>query len=250
VKIVRVPQAPAHAAGEQVAHAHAGTRARVAQEILATGPLTATDLADRLGLTPAAVRRHLDALVAEGLVEARDDRRPAQRGRGRPAKRFAVTDSGRDRFYQAYDDLATGALRFLRERVGEAAVTEFARQRVAELEDRYRDAVATAPQEGRAEALATALTADGYAASTQSVPRAGGMQGVHGVQLCQHHCPVSHAAEQFPELCEAETEVFARLLGSHVQRLATIAHGDGVCTTFVPAPASAPGQTAGRNATG
>ena len=55
-----------------------------------------------------------------------------------------------------------------------------------------------------------------------------------GHQLCQHHCPVAHVAEQFPELCEAETEVFARLLGTHVQRLATIAHGDGVCTTFVP----------------
>ena len=33
---------------------------------------------------------------------------------------------------------------------------------------------------------------------------------------------------------EAETEVFARLLGTHVQRLATIAHGDGVCTTYIP----------------
>jgi hypothetical protein len=41
-------------------------------------------------------------------------------------------------------------------------------------------------------------------------------------------------AEKFPELCEAETEVFARLLGTHVQRLATIAHGDGVCTTCIP----------------
>ena len=33
---------------------------------------------------------------------------------------------------------------------------------------------------------------------------------------------------------EAETEVFSRLLGRPVQRLATIAHGDGVCTTHVP----------------
>jgi predicted ArsR family transcriptional regulator len=45
---------------------------------------------------------------------------------------------------------------------------------------------------------------------------------------------VAHVAEQFPQLCEAETEVFARLLGRHVQRLATIAHGDGVCTTHIP----------------
>ncbi len=55
-----------------------------------------------------------------------------------------------------------------------------------------------------------------------------------GEQLCQHHCPVAHVAERFPQLCEAETEVFSRLLGKHVQRLATIAHGDGVCTTHIP----------------
>ncbi len=241
VKIALDPQAPALAAGEPVAHA--GTRARVAQAILANGPSTVADLADRMGLTPAAVRRHLDALVADGLVEARDDRRPGQRGRGRPAKLFALTESGRDRFYQAYDNLAAGALRFLRERIGVNAVADFARQQVAELEDRYRQAVTSATPDRRTQALAAALTEDGYAASTQSVPRAG------GAQLCQHHCPVAHVAEQFPELCEAETEVFARLLGTHVQRLATIAHGDGVCTTFVPAPTTTSGQTPGRNVT-
>jgi predicted ArsR family transcriptional regulator len=43
-------------------------------------------------------------------------------------------------------------------------------------------------------------------------------------------------AAEFPQLCEAETEAFGRLLGTPVQRLATIAHGDGVCTTHVTAP--------------
>jgi predicted ArsR family transcriptional regulator len=55
-----------------------------------------------------------------------------------------------------------------------------------------------------------------------------------GVELCQHHCPIAHVAAEFPQLCEAETELFSQLLGTHVQRLATIAHGDGVCTTFIP----------------
>ena len=54
-----------------------------------------------------------------------------------------------------------------------------------------------------------------------------------GEQLCQHHCPVAHVAAEFPQLCEAETEAFGRLLGTPVQRLATIAHGDGICTTHV-----------------
>jgi predicted ArsR family transcriptional regulator len=41
-------------------------------------------------------------------------------------------------------------------------------------------------------------------------------------------------AAEFPELCEAETAAFSAILGTHVQRLATIAHGDGVCTTYIP----------------
>jgi hypothetical protein len=47
---------------------------------------------------------------------------------------------------------------------------------------------------------------------------------------------VAHVAAEYPQLCEAETEAFGRLLGTPVQRLATIANGDGVCTTHVTAP--------------
>lgn len=215
------------------------TRDRVARSILENGPSTATVLAERLGLTTAAVRRHLDGLVAAGLIEEREPRTPAHRGRGRPAKVFAITDAGRDSFHQAYDDLAASALRFLAEHGGTQAVTEFARTRVAELEARYRPIVEAAPADRRAEALAEALSADGYAATarTTAAPGVTGPAAI-GEQLCQHHCPVAHVAEQFPQLCEAETEVFAKLLGSHVQRLATIAHGDGVCTTHIPAAAS------------
>jgi len=69
------------------------TRERVARSILEQGPSTAAALAARLDLTPAAVRRHLDHLVAEAAVEARDPRPAgsdgATRGRGRPAKLHA-----------------------------------------------------------------------------------------------------------------------------------------------------------------
>ncbi|MBA2574975.1 MAG: transcriptional regulator [Nocardioidaceae bacterium] len=204
----------------------APTRERVASCILEHGPSTAAALAHRLSLTPAAVRRHLDHLVAEGSLEVREPRVTAARGRGRPAKVFVLTEYGRDAFVQAYDDLAASALRYLRESGGPDAVTDFARRRTAELEDRYRDLVVSAAPEDRAVVLAGALTNDGYAASVQTAPI--------GDQLCQHHCPVAHVAAEFPQLCEAETEVFARLLGRHVQRLATIAHGDGVCTTNLP----------------
>ena len=213
----------------------AGTRERVARAILENGRCTAADLALQLELTPAAVRRHLDALVAEGLIAAAEPRVKVQRGRGRPAKVFVVTDAGRHHFFQAYDDLAASALRFLADTAGEHAVEQFAARRVAELEERYRRVVAAAEPAERTAVLAEALSADGYVASIRPAPG-----GALGEQICQHHCPVAHVAEQFPQLCEAETQAFARLLGTHVQRLATIAHGDGVCTTFVPTGRTTP----------
>ncbi len=206
----------------------APTRERVARSILELGPSTAAALAERLDLTPAAVRRHLDHLVAEGAVESREPRVYGTRGRGRPARLFALTELGRERFDQQYDDLAVQALRFLAETGGEEAVQAFARRRVADLETHYRDILAAQPGLPPAEALARALTQGGYAASVRTGPV--------GEQLCQQHCPVAHVAHEFPQLCEAETEVISRLLGRHVQRLATIAHGDGVCTTCIPDP--------------
>ncbi|GAB3720850.1 helix-turn-helix transcriptional regulator [Nocardiopsis nanhaiensis] len=206
-----------------------GTRARVARLILEKGPITASSLGQRLGLTPAAIRRHLDNLTGEGMVEARDARPThGRRRRGRPARVFAITEAGRDAFVHAYDDLASSALRFLAQTAGPEAVSQFAKSQVADLERRYKPMLDAVPQEQRVRLLAEALSNDGYAASAGQAPAPGG-----GDQLCQHHCPVAHVAAEFPQLCEAEIEAFSRLLGTPVRRLATIAQGDGVCTTHV-----------------
>jgi predicted ArsR family transcriptional regulator len=211
------------------------TRARVARLILENGPVSASALGSRLGLTPAAVRRHLDQLLDGGMIESRTARVYGNRGRGRPARVFAITDAGRSAFEHTYDDLATSALRFLEECSGSQAVAEFARRQVAELERRYRPVVGAAPPERKVKALAEALSADGYAATATARPAGKGVTAA-GDQLCQHHCPVAHVAAHYPQLCEAETEAFGRLLDTPVQRLATIAHGDGICTTHVTAP--------------
>ncbi len=241
MKNVGVAQDACGTGGAEVSHAQdgprgseSGTRSRIARLILENGPVTAAGLSARLGLTPAAVRRHLDNLLADGMVEVRTTRPYGSRGRGRPARMFAMTDAGRSAFEHAYDDLAASALRYLAQVAGPDAVAKFARQQISELERRYLPVVAAASPADRVKALAQALSADGYAASAGGAPAAGG-----GEQLCQHHCPVAHVAAEYPQLCEAETEAFGRLLGTPVQRLATIAHGDGICTTHVTAPSLA-----------
>jgi predicted ArsR family transcriptional regulator len=229
-------QADGHATG----HLHGGgTREQVARLVLEEGPITAAAVAKRLGLSPPAVRRHLDALLADGEATTRSAPR-GPRGRGRPAKLFLLTAAGRARFGHAYDDLAVAALRFVADTGGNEAVKAFARQRMAALVDRHRPAIlAGTTTTDRTQALADALTVEGYAASACSITvrgtAIGGQAGEHiGEQLCQHHCPVAHVAAEFPELCEVETATFAELLGTHVQRLATIARGDAVCTTHIP----------------
>lgn len=203
------------------------TRQAVARLLLEQGPTTAAAVAEALKLSPAAVRRHLDALIADREVGTRDAPRQGHRGRGRPAKLFLLTESGRARFGHAYDDLAVAALRFLAIEGGEQAVRAFAQSRVASLVGPHQaTVVGKVDVADRARALAVALTREGYAAATRHVGS--------GEQLCQHHCPVAHVAAEFPQLCEAETAAFAEVLGTHVQRLATIARGDAACTTHVP----------------
>jgi predicted ArsR family transcriptional regulator len=196
------------------------------------GQATVAELAERLELSGAAVRKHMDDLVDAGFVEA-SDRPPygpdnRRRGRGRPARVYHLTQAGRDSFGNAYDDVAVGALRFVAETGGEDAVMEFARRRGAVRERRSADLLdPTEPGDVRVDVRADGLPAEGYAAV--AVPTA------TGIQLCQHNCPVAHVASEFPQFCEAETEAFGRLLGTHVMRLATLSHGDGVCTTHIPA---------------
>ncbi len=217
------------------------TRDRVCQTVLQRGPISAAELGAELGLTPAAVRRHLDCLEAEQLVSVWEAGTTGQRGRGRPARRYVLTDAGHAAMTSEYDDLAAAALRFLQAEAGSAAVRRFADQRVADFEQRYTPVVAAAGADphARAQALADALSAEGFSASTRAL-QAGGASV--GVQLCQGHCPVQHVAREFPELCEAETDAFSRMLGVHVQRLATLAHGEHVCTTHIPVHQSTKGQ--------
>ncbi len=207
------------------------TRARILDLIIERGPITARELASILELTAAAIRRHLSILLDHELISDHEAAPAGARGRGRPARHFVATDKGRGGAANPYSTLASEALVQLAEIAGADAVETFAKERFSRLAEKYRPQVEAAGTDplARAEALAKALTADGYAATVRPVG-----EGSIALQLCQGHCPVQAVAESFPQLCEAETQAFSTLLGVHVQRLATLASGEHVCTTHVP----------------
>lgn len=201
------------------------TRRAVMAQLLKRGPITASELGEVLDLSAAGVRRHLDALVAEGVAEECEPNAVAgaEATRGRPAKHFRLTDAGRAHFGTGYDDLARDAVDVIENLGGQEAVREFASARIRKIlagvtrggavEDVVRD-------------VASALESNGYATTVT--------KAVGGIQLCQHHCPVAAVAAEHPEMCEAEHEFIAELVGSHIQPLALIADGNGICTTNIP----------------
>ncbi|WP_163803299.1 helix-turn-helix transcriptional regulator [Mycolicibacterium anyangense] len=226
--VVKIPAGlhPVPAAGAVAAH-DGQTRRAIVQLLLESGSITAAEIGRRLGISAAGVRRHLDALIEGGDAEAMAAAAWQQVGRGRPAKRYRLTPAGRAKLEHTYDDLASAAMRQLREIGGDQAVQTFARRRI----DAILAGVTDGPEdvESTAERVADALSKAGYATTTTKV-----RGPIQGIQICQHHCPVSHVAEEFPELCEAEQQAMSEILGTHVQRLATIANGDCACTTHVP----------------
>ncbi|MEN9693540.1 MAG: hypothetical protein RLZZ330_1184, partial [Actinomycetota bacterium] len=109
---------------------------------------------------------------------------------------------------------------------GREAIKEFAETRLRQLLNDKDNSVASI------EDLSDLMLKKGFSTSVQPSPFP------NAKQLCQHNCPISHIASEYPEFCEAETEIFSKALGVHVTRISTIASGSAICTTNVPNPQS------------
>ncbi len=203
------------------------TRDAIADQLL-EGPLTAANIAENLDLTTAAVRRHLDIMVDEGIAESVEPSPYEERGRGRPAKLFHLSEKGRAAFGHGYDYLAVDALQTIRKIGGEATLLEFALSHMKKIVEGVEPLPANPTRqqvEKCAAEIANAFDKSGFATSI------GNAQG--GIQICHHHCPIAQVAHEFPVLCLAEYQVISELLQSPIQRLSTIAHGAHTCTTNV-----------------
>ncbi|WP_211880591.1 helix-turn-helix transcriptional regulator [Pseudarthrobacter albicanus] len=223
-------------AGFAAADVEERTKDRVLNAVLEHGPISAAELGDLLGFTPAAVRRHLDHLSRDGVIEVKRVAR-AGAGAGRPARRYVLSSQGQSSLGDDYLDIAASALRRLGEMAGPESVRQFAVERFAAMERRYAPEIEAAGADitARARALSGALSRDGFVASAASMEAKAPLPAaLSSVQLCQGHCPIQQLAAEFPVFCDVETELFSRLVGVDVRRLSTLARGGHVCTTHIP----------------
>lgn len=198
------------------------TRAQLVQRLRDVGDATVAELAEHLGISDVATRRHVDRLAEDGLV----DSETVNPGRGRPVARWSLTDRGLALFPSRYDELAHQLLDYLADS-GRDQLGAFLRWRQEQQVEAYADAVDAEELPERVEQLAELLTRDGYRAE---VERDG-----DGFTLRQQHCTIADVAADQPLLCAHEAAAFGRLLGQDVRvtRRETIAKGDGACVCHV-----------------
>lgn len=242
-----------HAEDPSALESDSSTRDRVLQLVVAEGPISAAQLGRKLSLTAAAVRRHLDTMTEQGIVEVKNIS-SRSRGAGRPSRRYVISSAGQQVLGNDYLNLVHTALEVIDSRtaapsehpkdMGEdqaaapersPAAREVAREYFSQFEERYAaELQATENLDERTEKLAGFFNDYGFAGFTRLVGRDNPLLAMQSTQLCQGHCPIREIAAAHPVFCEEETKMIGRLLDVDVRRLSTQAAGAHVCTTHVP----------------
>ncbi|MEM7350639.1 MAG: helix-turn-helix domain-containing protein [Acidobacteriota bacterium] len=181
---------------------------RVIDQLKRSGPVAAGAVAKALGLTVVAVRQHLQALEAQGLVEPRPQ---APSGRGRPSIHWALLPAADTLFPDRHADLTVGLIEAAREAFGQAGLDRLIEVRARDQTKEYQRLLPRRlPLAKRVQRLADQRTAEGYMAEVAA-------DDSGDLLLIEHHCPICEAARRCVGLCAAELEVFQKSLGDDVE---------------------------------
>jgi len=197
------------------------TKHRIVERLKRVESATASDLATEFGLTDTALRQHLDALEAAGLV-SRSREEPA--GRGRPPVHWQLAPAAAAAFPDRHGELSVDLIGSVRSELGEQALDRVISARSDRQAASYSAALADAPDVAeRVRRLADIRSDEGYLAEMR--------EDGDAFLLIEHHCPIRDAAVACGALCQAELEVFQRSLGPDVtvRRTQHVMNGDRRC---------------------
>lgn len=194
------------------------TQRRVLVEVKRSGEATADELANALGISASAVRQHLSALRAAGLVDAH--REPGRRGR--PADRYHATAQADPLFGAADDALSIELLGHIEEEDPELVGRVFERRRRRLVAD-ARARMADASTDDRIAILTDLLDAQGYLADSERLA-----DGRHRISL--HNCAMWSVASRYRQACASEIDFMRDLLPeATVQRVTHKTAGAHAC---------------------
>ena len=197
------------------------TRRAITKLLKTEGPIDSAQLAQRLGLTPMAVRQHLYALQREGLVASEERPVPI----GRPAKFWRLTREADRLFPEAYAELSVALIDSVKDAFGDEGLERVLTSRCARQRLDYGKRIR--PQDRldkKLEELARVRTEEGYMADIRR-------EDDGSFLLVENHCPICAAANACQGFCSTELDLFRSVLGPgvSVERAEHIIKGDNRC---------------------
>jgi DeoR family suf operon transcriptional repressor len=194
------------------------TRRAILLTIKKHGEARAEELASVLAITPSAIRQHLAAMLAEGLVAVREQRGSA----GRPKHVYSVTAAAEDLFPKTYGELTCELLDYAGAEGPGTVDRLFERRRQRRVADaEVRLAGKSFPE--RVEELARILDEDGYLADT--VPGEDGEW-----RIVEHNCAILEVAFRYGQACSSELGFLRDVMpDAQIDRVSHMASGQHHC---------------------
>ena len=218
-----------------------GLRGRILVELKRAPGTPAKDLASSLGVSLNAIRHHLKDLEGEALVQYER----TYHGVGAPAFAYRLTPKAEALFPRRYESTLNEVLDHVVRQEGRDAAVAMLRARYEDLTHRLQGELVSVPPAERLALVAQLLSDDGYMAEA-------GVSSEGGI-LVEHNCAIQAVAERFPEICAAEAQFLANVLGAEVDRREHILSGCSACEyrlKFGPAQSAISPSSAGNAGSG
>jgi predicted ArsR family transcriptional regulator len=194
------------------------TRKVILTMLKTQGQLSVSEMSKQLGITEMAVRRHVNTLERDGLLETKLIRQAM----GRPSHVYFLTHQADDLFPKNYHHLALDLLGELLEDEGQERVDFLFKRREDKLTRKYQSRMQGVSLVERVSELANIQNENGYMVDWQQ-------QSEGRFVLSEHNCPITQVANLYQQACHCELSLFERLLDAKVERTECLAKGGSKC---------------------
>ena len=217
------------------------TRDEVVRILHERGERSVTELAEEIGVSAGSIRRHMDLMVADGLVVSH----LVRQSRGRPTTRYALSEAGEEQTSSGHYQKLLGRLSpALANLSAEEIDGQDGRAVLDRLFDRVAESVA---REHSSQIRGTSLGERVYEV-TMALSQEGILQEVEDAgdyfRLRNTGCPYRTTATETHACCAADRRTIELLIGVPVEQITTVAGGGAACEYLVakndnerPAPA-------------
>ena len=202
------------------------TRETILHSIKTLQQATIDELASAADISPMTVRHHLNALMAEGKVEAGT----VKRAIGRPHHVYSLSAAGEELFPQKYFRLNNLLLEELKDRFDPATVSLIFSGVAKRLIDQHRDHFEGLRFEERLDFLVELLEEEGFLANWE--------KGPNGYILTEYGCPFISIGQTHPEICAFDKDIIFSVLNREFEQQSCMLQGDKCCHFVIPFAAS------------